>query len=133
MTNKFIYTDLDIEKLHELLNVIDTSNKKDNAAIIIKFGATWCGPCQRIKSLCHNLFAQMPENVICFDIDVDNNMELYVAYKSKKMVTSIPTILGYIHNPARDKKHWYAPDVSVIGSQPAGIEQFFKTILTQSK
>ncbi len=84
MSNKRVYTELDIAKLHELLNVIDTSNKKDNGAIIMKFGATWCGPCQRIKALCHNLFAQMPENVICFDIDIDDNMELYMAYKAKK-------------------------------------------------
>lgn len=104
MTNKQIYTELNVARLHELLNVIDTSNKKDNAAIILKFTATWCGPCQKIKSQCQQLFAQMPENVICFDIDVDDNMEIYLAYKSKKMVTSIPTILGYIQNPTRDKK-----------------------------
>ncbi len=128
-----VYTELNVSKLHELLNVIDTSDKKDNAAIIIKFGATWCGPCQRIKPLCHNLFAQMPKNVICFDIDVDDNMEIYVAYKAKKMVTSIPTILGYIHNPTRDKNHWYAPDLSITGSQPNAIEQFFKNILAKSK
>ena len=133
MSNKPIYTELDIAKLHQLLNVIDTSNKKDNAAIIIKFGATWCGPCQRIKSQCHNLFAQMPENVICFDIDVDDNMELYVAYKAKKMVTSIPTILGYTNNPDRDKNHWYAPDQSVTGSQPSAIEAFFKNVFAASK
>ena len=133
MTNKHIYTELDVAKLHELLNVIDTSNKTDNAAIIIKFGATWCGPCKQIKPLCHNLFAQMPENVICFDIDVDENMELYLAYKSKKMVTSIPTILGYTNNPNRDNNHWYAPDLSVTSSQPTSVEGFFKSILSRSK
>ena len=133
MTNKHIYTELDVAKLHELLSVVDSSTKKDNAAIIIKFGATWCGPCQRIKSLCHSLFAQMPENVICFDLDIDDNMELYVAYKAKKMVSSIPTILGYTNNQNRDKNHWYVPDMSVTGSQPSSVEGFFKNILSKSR
>ena len=133
MSKKPLYTELDVAKLHELLDIIDSSNKKDNAAIIIKFGATWCGPCERIKSLCHNIFNQMPENVICFDIDVDKNMELYLAYKSKKMVTSIPTILGYTNNPNRDKNHWYAPDLSVTSSRPNAIEVFFKSIINKIK
>ena len=40
MSKKPVYTELDITKLHELLNIIDTSNKKDNAAIIIKLRAS---------------------------------------------------------------------------------------------
>jgi thiol-disulfide isomerase/thioredoxin len=130
MSNNKIYTELTIPKLHELLNIIDSGNKKDNCAIILKFGATWCGPCERIKPLCHNLFAQMPENVTCFDIDIDDNMELYLAYKSKKMIPSIPTILGYIQNPNRDKQLWYSPDVSLVGSQQSQVEHFFKSIYT---
>ncbi len=128
MTNNKIYTELDITKLHELLNIIDSGNKKDNCAIILKFGATWCGPCQRIKPLCYNLFSKMPENVTCFDIDVDDNMDLYLAYKSKKMIPSIPTILGYTQNPTRDKKLWYAPDFSLVGSQQSQVEQLFQSI-----
>ena len=43
----------------------------------MKFGATWCGPCQQIKAQCNKYFSQLPENIICFDIDIDENMEIY--------------------------------------------------------
>ena len=124
------YSELSVAQLKELLTIVDTSNRADNKAIVIKFGATWCQPCQTIKPLCNKYFNNLPSNIICFDLDVDENMELYIAYKAKKMVTSIPTILAYINNYERDKEHWYAPDLSVIGSETAGIEQFFKIIKT---
>jgi len=128
MSSHVIYDELSISKLKELLKVLDSSNRSDNTAIIIKFGATWCGPCQKIKSLCYQHFNKLPNNVICFDLDIDDNLEIYVAYKAKKMVPSIPTIIGYINKPDRDQQNWYAPDVSVIGSAPHQIDTFFKEI-----
>ena len=125
-----IYTELSILQLKELLSVIDSSDRNCNKAIIIKFGADWCKPCQNIKELCHNYFAKLPESITCFDLNIDDNMELYIAYKAKKMVNSIPTIIAYINNTDRDKNHWYAPDLSVVGSQPVAIDNFFKVIRT---
>jgi hypothetical protein len=57
-----------------------------------------------------------------------NNMELYIAYKAKKMVTSIPTILVYVNNVERDATHWYVPDKSITGSNPTQVGEFLTSI-----
>jgi len=123
-----IYAELNISALKDLLTVLDSSKKEDNKMIIIKFGAPWCGPCQKIKTVCYQKFRNFSNSVICFDLNVDDNLELYVAYKAKKMVPSIPTILAYVNKPNRDKESWYAPDISVIGSQQHQIDHFFKEV-----
>ena len=123
-----IYQELTISTLKELLSVLDSSDKTNNKAIILKFGAPWCGPCKRINSICHQYFTQMSDDIICFDINIDNNMELYVAYKAKKMVTSIPTILVYVNNVERDATHWYVPDKSITGSNPTLVGEFLTSI-----
>ena len=63
-TIKKIYSELSINQLKHFLN-------NTNIFVIIKFGANWCHPCQKIKDYCHNCFMQMSENIICFDIDID--------------------------------------------------------------
>ena len=123
-----IYQELTIPTLKELLSVLDSSDKVNNKALILKFGAPWCGPCQRINNICHQYFTQMSDDIICFDINIDNNMELYVAYKAKKMVTSIPTILVYVNNVDRDATHWYVPDESITGSNPTLVGEFLAGI-----
>lgn len=63
--------------------------------IVLKLGATWCGPCQQIKNVVHGFFASSPEEVICCDIDVDESFDMYALLKSKKMVNGIPVLLCY--------------------------------------
>ena len=46
--------------------------------IILKLGATWCGPCKMIAkpahTLMHNLMKARPD-VVCYDVDVDECFE----------------------------------------------------------
>ena len=58
--------------------------------IIIKLGATWCGPCKVIEKPVHGFFASSPPEVVCADIDVDKSFDFYSFLKSKKMVNGIP-------------------------------------------
>ena len=120
--NKTIYTELSPDNFKNLLN--DDTSKQNNTVIIIKLGATWCAPCQKIKEQCSEQFLQMPENVLCFDIDVDDNFELFGALKTKKMVKGIPALLGYYCNKERD--YWFIPDKSISGSDSNKINDFFK-------
>lgn len=69
--------------------------EKNPGLIIIKMGATWCGPCKKIKPVVDAFFASSPDNVICCEIDVDESFDLYAYYKNKKMVNGIPVILCY--------------------------------------
>ena len=70
---------------------------KNTGIVILKLGATWCGPCKQIAPLVHGLMHQITsvygDKVVCCDIDVDENFELYAFLKNKKMIKFIPSIL----------------------------------------
>jgi hypothetical protein len=89
--------------------------------IILKLGATWCGPCHKIKDVVHAFFATSPDNVVCGDIDVDECIDFYSFLKSKKMVNGIPVMLCY-----KKGNKTYIPDDSITGADPMGLQQFFK-------
>lgn len=65
--------------------------------IVVKFSATWCPPCQRIKEAYHDLAKTYP-NVIFIDIDVDENKELRQSFDFK----TIPTTIYYKDNVKLD-------------------------------
>ena len=89
--------------------------------VIVKLGATWCGPCKRIKPVLDGFFASSPDNVLCCDIDVDECADLYSYFKSKKMVNGIPVLLCY-----KKDNTTYIPDDSVTGSDATQLHLFFK-------
>ena len=89
--------------------------------VIIKLGATWCGPCKQIAPVVHAFFASSPRNVVCADIDVDISFDLYSVFKQKKMVNGIPVIMVFKKGNVS-----FIPDDSVTGSGPAELDAFFK-------
>jgi thioredoxin 1 len=95
--------------------------KLNPGLIIVKLGATWCGPCKKIKHVVDAFFATSPPNVICCEIDVDENMDLYSFFKSHKMVNGIPTILCY-----KKGNISFASDDNVVGINPVDLDAFFK-------
>ena len=88
--------------------------------VIVKFGATWCGPCKKIESNVHKFFSSSPNNVICAVIDVDESFDLYSCLKSKKMVNGIPVILCYKKGNVS-----YIPDDSITGADINQLNHFF--------
>ena len=95
--------------------------EKNPGLIIIKLGATWCGPCKRIKPVVDAFFASSPESVICCEIDVDESFDVYTYFKSKRMVNGVPVILCY-----KKGNTGYIPDDSVTGADPVALDAFFK-------
>ena len=77
----------------------------------------------------------LDQKIICFDINIEHedNIELYMAYKQKKMITTIPVLFAYVCNPTRDNNHWWAPDFSVNSSQQHDVEQFFQKVKTLTR
>lgn len=116
---KTVYRDLSLEQLKEYLN-------DDSKVLIIKFGAEWCGPCNKIKDLVYDSYLQMPENVICFDIDVDESGDLFGHLYTKKMVKTLPALLVYYCNRKRD--YWFLADDNISNSQQSVVLDFFKRI-----
>ena len=92
--------------------------------VIVKFGATWCGPCkqiaQQVHSLMHQITAVYSGKVICCDIDIDESFEVYAFLKSKKMVNGIPAILTWDAGNVT-----FIPSDSAIGSNVNEINLLF--------
>jgi len=89
--------------------------------VIVKLGATWCGPCKAIATVVHAFFASSPANVVCADIDVDESFDLYAVFKQKKMVNGIPVIMVFKRGNIS-----FIPDDSVTGSGAPELDAFFK-------
>ena len=80
-----------IESRHSLMDLL----KNNPGHIVIKLGATWCGPCKRIESNVNEFFLKCPPNVLCGDIDIDESFDMYAFLKAKRMVDGVPSILVY--------------------------------------
>ena len=93
-------------------------------AIVIKFGATWCGPCKVIENQVHTLMNMMPNNVQCIIVDVDECVDLYSFLKTKKMVNGIPVILVYYNGNLN-----YIPDYRVVGADTNQIVKLFNNVV----
>lgn len=92
--------------------------------IIIKFSATWCGPCKKIADAFESGLRQMPENVQPVILDIDECFEMYAFMKNKKMVTGIPSILCYYKNSTDFVR--FVPNDSCMGSDIAQLNLFFE-------
>lgn len=101
-----------------------------NKVLIIKFSADWCKPCQKIKPLVNESISKLPQNVIIADIDIDETIDLYMAFRNKKMLSGVPTMLAFYGNVERE--HWYVSDANVSGSDDKKIGDFFQKIMRVS-
>jgi len=93
-------------------------------AVVIKFGANWCGPCKMIENQVHMLMNMMPNNVQSIIVDVDECVDLYSFLKSKKMVIGIPVILVYYKGNLN-----YIPDDRVVGADSNQINILFNKVV----
>ena len=111
-----------VDGLQKLL-IGQTSDK----LFIIKFGAPWCGPCQRIKPMANaamsKLAATHGERVVCVDICIDDDLDLYAELKRRRVVKGVPSILAYRGTDMQEP--WYQPMDSVSGGDESKITAFF--------
>ena len=94
---------------------------KYRGLVILKLGATWCGPCKKIKPVVDAFYASSPDTVVCCDVDVDESFDLYAFLKSKKMVNGIPVLMCY-----KKGNTSFIPDDSITGADPVELDKFFK-------
>lgn len=94
----------------------------DNPGIIfIKFGAEWCAPCKKIEKFIEEKFNSFDNHVQCAIIDIDDCFDVYAYLKSKKFVTSIPSIVCYLKGNVS-----LVPDEVVCNSDTSEIEYFIQ-------
>ena len=115
---KPVITALNVSQLKTL------QTQMTNELLIIKFGADWCGPCKAIAPAYKEFISKAPINILFADIDVDDNLDLYMSLKRAKMVTSIPVFLAFFGGVNREC--WFIPDDSVIGADSVAVNNFFQ-------
>lgn len=97
---------------------------KNNPGIfIIKFGAKWCEPCKKIKTVVDAVFSTTPEDVICADIDISEgggNKDIYEFFKRRRMINGIPTL--FMYKRGNDEPF---PDETVTGVNAQSLHTFF--------
>jgi thiol-disulfide isomerase/thioredoxin len=94
----------------------------------IKFGASWCKPCNIIAPTIKSLNEQVTKANITinyFDLDVDKCSDLYSFMKQKKMIRGIPVIMCYKKSQYNDSA-FYAPCDSVTGASVTDVVNFYK-------
>ena len=116
---------IDSNKLISLQSKLDPKSM-----IIIKFTADWCMPCKNIKETCESYIKNLPKNIIFYEIDIDESLELYMKLKSYKMVNGIPALLAYYDG---EKENWYISDDSHLGGNMKGVKDFFERCLNYVK
>ena len=97
--------------------------ESNHPSIVIKFTATWCGPCKRIDHIVKPFFKENSSKILCCYLDVDENRDLYSFMKSKKMTNGIPTLLYYASN-----NNSYVPTASISGTNEIQVINFFKNV-----
>lgn len=89
--------------------------------IIVKLGAPWCGPCKRIAQDVHAFFSRAPADVLCADLNVDENTDVYAKFRAMRMVDGIPTLLCFLQGNLS-----FAPNDRHTGGDIQGLRNFFR-------
>lgn len=117
--------DKEIENIEEFQNILNAANIS-NQIVILKFHAEWCKPCKMIKNIVNECIDNMHENIIFYNIDIDENIDIYVKLKHKKMVKGIPALLAWYPNNKDIYNEWFVIDDSVSSSNNNDIKLFFE-------
>lgn len=104
-------------------SLADMVDRNTRGIIVVKFGAEWCGPCKKIEPHVNVAMAQMPQNVYCYLVDIDQSVDLYAFLKAKKVVSGVPSMLAYYPGSVL-----VAPEQRVVGTDSVAIDYFFECI-----
>jgi thiol:disulfide interchange protein len=117
-----------IKTRDELKEYLDRTPRQ---TIILKFTATWCGPCKQIAPLIHKLnahYTQEKKDYEYIEIDIDESFDLYAFFKKKKMVNGVPALLSFRKSNNTADNFW-VPFQATTGANIANVTHFFKTSL----
>lgn len=122
-TDEKTFTPLVLQQIQPLLQ---------NHVLILKFGAPWCKPCKMIAPTVDAWFRNLPPdcNIMFREIDIDEELDLYMVLKKHKMVNGVPTMLSF-HGTTRPA--WFIPNDSVVGGDLNAVNLFLQRCLLVAK
>jgi len=85
-----------------------------NSKVVIKFTATWCGPCKRIAPTYKQL-AKDNKDIIFLEVDVDDAGQSLLSHLQ---ISGIPRFLGY-------------SNTKLVGEMTGGDENRLKELVTK--
>lgn len=121
MSDRKVIFEMDVDALKELVGQLHSTDHQ----LIVQFTASWCRPCKSIKDLCLSLARRLPSNVIYALIDIDENLDLYLLMKSKRMISGVPCIMRWDQSEKSDAD-WFAADDIVTGADDEMIKMLFE-------
>ena len=86
--------------------------------LIIKFTATWCGPCKKIAPIFNNLTEKVKHLVDVVIVDADEGSDICSALK----VRGYPTFISYVNGEMAE---------SLIGASESELLAFFKATISR--
>ena len=96
---------------------------------ILKFTASWCGPCKTIAPAIKALLDHYKDKYFEYiEIDIDQSTDLYAFLKKNKMLNGIPTVMSFKKNEYHPATYW-VPYKSFTGASPNDIATLFKLSL----
>jgi thioredoxin 1 len=57
--------------------------------VLLKLGATWCGPCKTIKPVLESLAEDRKETLLVYDMDIDDSPEASQSFH----IMGVPTVI----------------------------------------
>jgi len=106
------------------INELQTLINENPGVLVIKMGATWCGPCNKIKKIANEqmtgLVNTWGNSVNIIEIDIDDSFEVYASLKTKRIVNGIPAILCWFKGNTELR-----PSEFINDSNPDGVSLLF--------
>ena len=109
----------------------DFLKNSDKEITIIKFTASWCGPCEKIKPLMTEIiqnYKNKEKHYRFIEIDVDKCIEIYSFFKKRRMIHGIPAFCLY-YKSKFDEDMFYVPHKTCIGANQKEIVNLFTSSL----
>lgn len=83
---------------------------KSEKKVLVDFWASWCGPCQMLGPVIHEIAEECAKEVKVCKVNVDEEMDLALKYD----VSSIPTLILFENGQVVKEKVGFMPKEDII-------------------